>query len=125
MDLERVLGTGDVDSPLSDRVNAVRFSPDGRLLATGGGNPAAAARKIWNVATGKLQQDLQNVHSDAVFGLDFSPTDNTRFQRGGQFVRVIDVANGKVVKCRGHTHHVLGVSWKRDGRTLISCGPTT
>ena len=33
------------------------------------------------------------------------------------------VHNGKVVKTfEGHTHHVLGVSWKRDGRTLASAG---
>src|SRR5207237_346449 len=29
----------------------------------------------------------------------------------------------KVVKSfEGHTHHVLGVSWKADGRTLLSSG---
>ncbi|MEO8426905.1 MAG: c-type cytochrome domain-containing protein [Verrucomicrobiota bacterium] len=123
--LERVLGTGGVDSPLSDRVNAVRFSPDGRLLATGGGEPSRGGEiKIWNVATGQLQQDFKNVHSDTVFGLDFSP-DGKYLASGAadKFVRVLEVASGKVVKSfEGHTHHVLGVSWKRDGRTLISCG---
>jgi WD40 repeat protein len=76
------------------------------------------------VAAGKLQQDLKNVHSDAVFGLDFSPNGQyLASSAADKFVRVIDVANGKVVKSfEGHTHHVLGVSWKRDGRTLISCG---
>jgi WD40 repeat protein len=123
--LERVLGTGDVDSSLSDRVNAVRFSPDGRLLATGGGEPSRGGEiKIWNVATGKLQQDLKNVHSDAVFGLDFSPDGKyLASSAADKFVRVVEVSSGKVVKSfEGHTHHVLGVSWKRDERTLISCG---
>ena len=32
-------------------------------------------------------------------------------------------ASGKLVKTfEGHTHHALGVSWKRDGRTLASAG---
>ena len=42
--LERVLGTGDANSPLSDRVNAVRFSPTADCWRLGAGNPAAAAR---------------------------------------------------------------------------------
>src|SRR5204862_4988512 len=49
--LERTLGTGDASSPISDRVNALRFSPDGKRLATGGGEPTRGGEiKIWNVA---------------------------------------------------------------------------
>ena len=40
-----------------------------------------------------------------------------------KFVKVFTVADGKLVKSfEGHTHQVLGVSWKRDGRTLVSAG---
>ena len=40
-----------------------------------------------------------------------------------KFVRVVELETGKLVKSfEGHTHHVLGVSWKRDGRTLMSAG---
>jgi WD40 repeat protein len=38
-------------------------------------------------------------------------------------LRVTEIATGKVVKSfEGHTHHVLAVSWKRDGRTLVTAG---
>jgi len=123
--LERTIGTGDAASPISDRVNAVRFSPDGKRLATGGGEPTRGGDiKIWQVADGKPMQSFTNVHSDAVFGLDFS-ADGKYLASGAadKFVKVLDLATGKVVRTfEGHTHHVLGVSWKRDGRTLASAG---
>jgi len=56
--------------------------------------------------------------------LDFSP-DGQLLASGAadKFMRVLDLASGKVVKTfEGHTHHVMGVSWKCDGRTLASAG---
>ncbi|MBI3881676.1 MAG: hypothetical protein HY301_16630 [Verrucomicrobia bacterium] len=123
--LERTLGSGDASSPLVDRVNAVRFSPDGKWLATGGGDPSRSGElKLWEVATGKLAKTFTNIHSDAVFALDFSR--DGKFLASGaadKFARVTDLATGKVVKSfEGHTHHVLGVSLRADGRTLATAG---
>ncbi len=123
--LERTIGTADLSSPLVDRVNALRFSPDGIRLATGGGEPSRSGEIIlWNVADGKKEKEFSNVHSDTVLALDFSP-DGKYLASGGadRFVKVTDLASGKVAKSfEGHLHHVLGVSWKRDGRTLASSG---
>ena len=119
------MGTGDAGSLLVDRVNAVKFSPDGKLLATGGGEPTRDGEiKLWQVDTGKLAQTFTNVHSDAVFALDFSP-DGKYLATGAadKFVKIIELATGNVVKqFEGHTHHVLGVSWNRNERTLASAG---
>jgi WD40 repeat protein len=123
--LERTLGTGDGTSPLIDRVMAVRFSRDGQRLATGSGEPSRSGEiKIWQVGDGKLLSDLKNIHSDSVLCLDFSPNDQYLASGAAdKFARVIELATGKIVKAfEGHTHHVLGVSWKRDGRSLATAG---
>ena len=40
-----------------------------------------------------------------------------------KFVKLHSVADGKWIKSfEGHTHHVLGVSWNRNERTLASAG---
>ena len=123
--LERAIGTGEAKSPLTDRVNALAFSHDGKLLATGSGEPSRGGEiKLWNVSDGALMHDLPTVHSDAVLGLDFSP--DGKFLASGaadKMARVTDLASGKVARTfEGHTHHVLAVSWSLDGRTLATAG---
>lgn len=123
--MERVIGTGEIDSPLSDRVNAVRFSPDGQTLATGAGEPTRSGEiKLWNVADGKFLREFALVHSDAVLSLEFSPDGkNIASSSADRFVRVVDLATGKVVRAfEGHTSYVMGVAWKGDSRTLASAG---
>jgi WD40 repeat protein len=123
--LERTIGTGDIDSPLTDRVNAVRFSPDGRMLATGGGEPTRSGEiKLWSVAEGEAIREFARVHSDAVLALDFSPDGKFLASASAdRFVRVVELATGKAVKTfEGHTSYVLGVAWKGDSRILASAG---
>jgi WD40 repeat protein len=123
--LDRTIGSGDANSILSDRVNAMAFSPDGRTLATGSGEPSRGGEiKLWNVASGNVLRDFKDIHSDAVLCLDFSH-DGKRLASGAadRFVKIIDLASGKMILAlEGHTHHVLAVSFKADGRTLASTG---
>ena len=123
--LERTIGSPDGKSPLTDRVNALAFSHDGKLLATGSGEPSRGGEiKLWNPLDGALVRDLPNVHTDAVFGVEFSPDD--KYLASGaadKMARVVDLATGNVVRSfEGHTHHVLAVSWSLDGRTLATAG---
>ena len=123
--LERTIGSGDPNSPLSDRVNAVAFSPDGKTLATGSGEPSRGGEiKLWDVGSGNLLHDFKDIHSDAVLCLDFSH-DGKRLASGAadRFVKIIDLASSKMIlSLEGHTHHVLAVSFKADGRALASTG---
>ncbi len=123
--LERTIGSGDSNSPISDRVNALQFSPDGTMLASGSGEPSRGGQiKLWNPNSGQLLRSFDEVHSDAVLALDFSP-DGTQLASGAadRFARILDLKTGKITRSlEGHSHHVLGVSWKPDGRTLASSG---
>lgn len=123
--LERTIGACEGPSPLADRVNALAFSPDGKLLATGAGEPSRSGEiKLWDPANGQLIRDVLNPHADNILGLEFSP--DGKFLASGaadKMARIIDVATGKVVRTfEGHTHHVLAVTWSPDGRTLATAG---
>ena len=123
--LERSLGSGDGKSQITDRANSLAFSPDGKTLAIGSGEPSRSGDiTLWDIATGKLVKNYAERHLDSVFALDFSP-DGKLLASGGadKAVRITDLTSGKVVKVfEGHTHHVLGLSWRADGRLLASSG---
>lgn len=108
-----------------DRVMSLDFSPDGKLLVSGGGSPSRNGEvKIWNPADGKLVREIAEAHSDTVFGVRFSP-DGKRLASGAadKFLKTFDVATGKMIRSfEGHTHHVLGVAWSADGRLLATAG---
>ena len=109
----------------ADRVNAVRFSPDGKTLVTGGGELSRSGDIIFfDVATGKATQTWKEKHTDTVLCLDYSP-DGKRLASGGadKIARVTDIATGKQLNLfEGHTHHVMGVAFRSDGRVLATAG---
>lgn len=123
--LERVLGGEKPDSPFADRVNAVRFSPDGKTLATGGGEPSRSGDiSLFDVATGNLITTWKERHEDVVLSLDFSP-DGKLLASGAsdKIARVTEIATGRQVNLfEGHTHYVMGAAFRADGRVLATAG---
>jgi WD40 repeat protein len=112
-------------SQFVNRVLSLAFSPDGKLLATGGGDPSRSGELIlWNVDTRTIARQFIDAHSDTVFGIDFS-RDGKYLVSGAadKFVRQFDVETGKLIRSfEGHTHHVLDVSWKGDSSRIVSAG---
>ncbi len=107
---------------MSERIDSVRFSPDGSKLAVTGGSPGQMGEvQIWDVGSHSLELSLPMTY-DSVYGASWSPdgkmlafgcTDNT--------VRAIDADTGEQVLYQGaHSDWVFDTVFSVDGSHLVS-----
>src|SRR5262249_20769173 len=108
---------------LSERIESVRFSPDGKLLAVAAGLPARMGElQVWDVEKKKLKLSLP-MTADTIYGVSWSPDGKTiAFGCGDTFaVRAVEAETGKPVLFQGaHSDWVLGTIFSVDGSHLIS-----
>jgi len=117
----------------SGYLNALTFSPDGKVLASASCDNMA---RLWDMTTGKSLHVLEG-HRGFVNAVAFFP-DGTRVATGGEdgFIRIWDVATGKHVgDVKAHRRiprddgdrreDVFGLAFSPDGRRLASAGRDT
>ncbi len=99
-------------------VLAFALSPDGRRMASGGGQIV----HVWDVETGKELFQMKG-HTGAVYAMDWS-RDGKRILSGaldGSF-RLWDAETGKPIKTILHENGVLNVVFTLNGKRAISVG---
>jgi WD40 repeat protein len=94
------------------------FSPDSKLLATGG---ESGSVMLWDVQTGRLKVTLRG-HTTTVFTIAFSPDGSTvATGSGDQTVRLWDTATGQErATIKRHHDAVSSLAFSADGKSLMA-----
>jgi WD40 repeat protein len=97
-------------------VDALAFSPDGKLLAT---TCSTESLRIWEVATGRKIKELKAVHASILW----SPDGKSLATGGGDKILIWDVETGQVTDTlEGHKGGADPVAWLDNGKTLVCAG---
>lgn len=107
---------------LSERIQSLAFSPDGKKLAAVGGSPARFGEvQVWDVSKKKLDFSV-SVSYDTLYGVSWSP-DGTKiaFGCGDNTLRAIDATTGKQILFQGaHSDWVLDTVFTQDSLHVVS-----
>jgi WD40 repeat protein len=109
---------------LSERVQSLRFSPDGESLAVAAGDPARAGEiQIWNMAKRKLSLSAP-VTYDTLYGVSWSPDNKlVAFGCADNAVRAIEAGSGKqVLQMGSHSDWPMSTAFSIKGDHIVSGG---
>jgi WD40 repeat protein len=105
-------------------VNAVVFSPDGRLLAAAGGTPSKEGEiRLWDWRARQLVRTIR-AHTDTIYSLAFSP--DGRLLAAGSYDHLVSLhsvdglARAAPSMLKDHTDAVYSLAFSPDGSRLAT-----
>ncbi len=121
LDLENGASTGKWVGSESSYINALDFSPDGTILASGG----LLDRQVstWNVSDGTLLHKMFG-YKNGISSLDFSPDGQLLAAASYDFsVKIWNVENGSLFRAINKYHHFAQFAqFSKDGKYLLTFG---
>lgn len=115
-----------LNAPHSDTVFGVRYSPDGKMLATGGADKFV---KVWAIQPMLRVESVGNAVGSLLSTIiPWSMPGLTAGRQAGNLhlLKSLDLTllqpGQQLRSYEGHTHHVLDVAWRADGKVLVSAG---
>lgn len=99
-------------------VRIVRFSPDNKILASGGGSMEGTIR-LWSIADKAIRQTLY--HERPICNLAFSPNGKTIAAASEDtVVKLWRVSDGKLLFILDHNYPVDCLTFSPDGQTVVT-----
>jgi len=102
-------------------VNAVAFSPNGKLVATGSNDATEGYLRLWDADTGDLVKKLEG-HNDTVWSVVFS-RDGQRLLTSSYdgTARLWDVETARLIRTfEGHYHWVWSAAFSPDEKRIVT-----
>ncbi len=109
---------------LSERVTALKFSPDSQqLIAADGATAQNGFVRIFNVRSGKPVRSWA-AHRDTIFDLAITTNGTALATAGGdKLVKLWELGSGKEqAQFEGHAGAISGLAFNPDGKELVSAG---
>jgi WD40 repeat protein len=102
----------------SSSVEAVAFSPDGKLALLGSDDKTL---KLWQISSGGEIRTL-NGHSEPVLAVAFSPDGKLALSGSSDdTLKLWDVSSGREIRTlKGHSEPILAVAFSPDGKLALS-----
>ncbi|CAK7915322.1 COMPASS component Swd3p [[Candida] anglica] len=103
----------------SPSTNSIRFSPDGRIIATCSSDGIV---RIYDADTYKLQTELKG-HTRGVSSIEFSPIDSNILVSCSDdlTIRLWSIKKSKCIRIlQKHTYHITTIKFSSKGNVLVS-----